>query len=170
MSLSIYDASIPWLLHAMGNLGNVLEKGRVHCENEKIDANAMLSARLYPDMFALTRQVQVVSDQCKGAAARLAAVEAPKFEDTEKSFEDLKARLDKTAGFLKGLDKARFDDAGTRPIEVKFPQASLNFASGWTYLMGFVLPNVYFHSATAYDILRHNGVKVGKTDFIGAIR
>ena len=121
-------------------------------------------------MFALTRQVQVVSDQAKGGAARLAGVEPPKFADTEGSFAELKARLDSTASFLKGLDKARFDGAGTRPIEVKFPQATLNFSSGWSYLLGFVLPNIYFHSATAYDILRHNGVKVGKQDFIGAIR
>jgi hypothetical protein len=168
--MSIYEASIPWLLHALGNLGNVLEKGQAHCEKEKIDPTAMLSARLYPDMFALTRQVQVVSDQCKGGAARLAGVEAPRFDDTEKSFEELKTRLESTAGFLKSLEQSRFEDAGTRPIELKFPQSALNFSSGWTYLMGFVLPNVYFHSATAYDILRHNGVKLGKPDFIGAIR
>jgi hypothetical protein len=170
MSQSIYDASIPWFLHAIGNLSNVLEKGSAHCEKEKIDPTAMLSARLYPDMFALTRQVQVVSDQVKGAAARLAVVEPPKFADTESSFAELKTRLDNTANFLKGLDQARFDGADTRPIEMKFPQATLNFANGWTYLLGFVLPNLYFHGATAYDILRHNGVKLGKQDFIGAIR
>jgi hypothetical protein len=170
MSQSIYDASIPWFLHALGNLGNVLEKGSVHCEKEKIDPTAMLTARLYPDMFTLTRQVQVVSDQMKGAGSRLAGVEAPKFADTESSFSELRARLDNTTSFLKGIDKARFNGADTRPIEVKFPQITLNFSTGWTYLMGFVLPNVYFHSATAYDILRHNGVKLGKQDFIGAIR
>jgi len=170
MSQSIYDASIPWFLHALGNLNSVLEKGGAHCEKEKIDPNAMLSARLYPDMFALTRQVQVVSDQAKGAAARLAGVEAPKFADTESSFAELSTRLDNTAKFLKGLDRSRFDGADVRPIEVKFPQATLNFATGWTYLLGFVLPNIYFHSATAYDILRHNGVKLGKQDFIGAIK
>ena len=170
MSQSIYDASVPWILHALGNLGNVLEKGSAHCEKEKVDPSALLSARLYPDMFALTRQVQVVSDQAKGGAARLAGVEPPKFADTESSFAELKARLDNTASFLKGLDQARFNGADTRPIELKFPQGTLNFANGWTYLLGFVLPNIYFHSATAYDILRHNGVKIGKQDFIGAIR
>ena len=170
MSQSIYDASVPWFLHALGNLSNVLEKGSAHCEKEKVDPSALLTARLYPDMFALTRQVQVVSDQAKGGAARLAGVEPPKFADTESSFAELKARLDNTASFLKGLDQARFNGADTRPIELKFPQGALNFANGWTYLLGFVLPNIYFHSTTAYDILRHNGVKLGKTDFIGAIR
>jgi uncharacterized protein len=170
MSQSIYDASIPWFLQALDNLSSVLEKGGAHCEKEKIDPNVMLSARLYPDMIALSRQVQAVSDQAKGAAARLAGVEAPKFADTESSFAELRARLDNTAKFLKGLDSARFEGAGVRPIEVKITQATLNFASGWTYLLGFVLPNIYFHSTTAYDILRHNGVKLGKQDFIGAIR
>ena len=170
MSLSIYDASVPWFLHALGNLSNVLEKGGAHCEKEKIDPSVLLAARLYPDMFALTRQVQVVSDQMKGCGSRLAGVEAPKFPDNESSFADLRARLDNTANFLRSIDKARFDGADSRPVEVKFPNATLNFASGWNYLLGFVLPNVYFHSTTAYDILRHNGVKLGKPDFIGAIR
>jgi hypothetical protein len=170
MSQSIYDASIPWFLHALGNLGNVLDKGSAHCEKEKVDPTAMLTARLYPDMFPFTRQVQVVSDGLKGGAARLAQTEAPKFPDTESSFAELKQRLDKTASFLKSIDKARFDGADGRPIEVKFPQVTLNFSTGWTYLMGFVLPNLYFHSATAYDILRHNGVKLGKPDFLGAMR
>ena len=169
MSLPIYDASIPWILHALGNLGTVLDKGSAHCEKEKIDPSALLSARLYPDMFALTRQVQVVSDGAKGTAARLAGVDAPKFEDTEASFAELKTRLDKTAAFLKGLDKGKFQGADTRPIEIKFPNVTLNFPSGWNYLMAFVLPNLYFHSATAYDILRHNGVKLGKPDFLGAV-
>jgi hypothetical protein len=169
MSLSIYDASIPWILHALGNLGGVLDKGSAHCEKEKIDPSALLSARLYPDMFALTRQVQVVSDGAKGAGARLAGVEAPKFEDTEASFAELKTRLEKTAAFLKGLDQGKFQGADTRPIEIKFPNATLKFPSGWNYLMAFALPNLYFHSATAYDILRHNGVKLGKPDFLGAV-
>jgi len=169
MSLPIYDASIPWILHALGNLSGVLDKASAHCEKEKIDPSALLSARLYPDMFALTRQVQVVSDGAKGTGARLAGVDAPKFEDTEASFAELKTRLDKTAAFLKGLDKGKFQGADTRPIEIKFPNVTLSFPSGWNYLMAFALPNLYFHSATAYDILRHNGVKLGKPDFLGAV-
>jgi hypothetical protein len=169
MSLSIYDASIPWILLALDNLTGVLEKGSLHCEKEKIDPSALLSARLYPDMFALTRQVQIVSDNAKGGAARLAGVEAPKFEDTEASFAELKTRLEKTATFLKGLDKGKFEAADSRPIELKFPSNTLRFPSGWNYLLAFVLPNIYFHSTTSYDILRHNGVKLGKPDFLGAV-
>jgi uncharacterized protein len=169
MALSIYEAAVPTLLRALANASAFLEKASAHCEKEKIDPNALLSARLYPDMFALTRQIQVVSDQAKGAGARLAGIEAPKFADTEASFADLKVRLDKTAAFLKGIDAARFQGADDRPIEVKFPQGAISFPNGWNYLLTFVLPNVYFHSATAYDILRHNGVKLAKPDFIGAV-
>jgi uncharacterized protein len=168
MSLSIYDASIPPMLHALGTLSAVLDKASAHCEKEKIDPTALLTARLFPDMFTLTRQVQVVSDTAKGGAARLAGVEAPKFADTEASFADLKARIEKTAGFLKSLQSGAFG-SGDRAIEVKFPQRTLLFPSGWNYLLSFVFPNVYFHSATAYDILRHNGVKLGKGDYLGNI-
>jgi uncharacterized protein len=169
MSLSIYDAAVPTVLRALNNASAVLDKASAHCEKEKIDPSVLLSARLYPDMFAMARQIQILSDQAKGAMARLAAVEAPKFADTESSFAELKGRLDKTAGFIKGIDASHFKDSGDRPIEVKFPQSTLNFPSGWNYLLTFVLPNVYFHSATAYDILRHSGVKLGKPDFIGPI-
>ncbi|HEY6451919.1 MAG TPA: DUF1993 domain-containing protein [Steroidobacteraceae bacterium] len=169
MSFPIYDASVPVMLHALNNLSTVLDKASAHCEKEKIDPNALLSARLYPDMFALTRQVQVVSDGSKGGAARLAGAEAPKFPDTESSFAELKARLDKTAAFLKSLEAAKFAGAEERAVELKFPQRTLNFRNGWDYLRGFVLPNLYFHSATAYDILRHNGVKLGKGDFLGNV-
>lgn len=169
MALSIYDAAIPTILQVLNNLSAVLDKGSAHCEKEKIEPGVLLTARLYPDMFALTRQVQVVSDTAKGCAARLAAIEAPKFADTETSFAELKARLDKTAAFLKSLEAARFAGADDRAIEIKFPQLTLNFRNGWDYLLNFVLPNVFFHSATAYDILRHNGVKLGKGDFLGSI-
>ena len=169
MALSIYDAAIPTLLRALTNASAFLDKASAHCEKEKIDPTVLLSARLYPDMFALTRQIQVVTDQAKGAAARLAGVEAPKFADTESSFAELKTRLDKTASFLKSLDAKSFQGAEERALEIKFPQSTLNFPSGWNYLLTFVFPNVYFHSATAYDILRHSGVKLGKPDFIGPI-
>jgi len=169
MALSIYDAAIPTLLQALANASGFLDKASAHCEKEKIDPNALLSARLYPDMFALTRQIQILSDQTKGAAARLAGVEAPKFADTEASFAELKARLDKTIAFLKSVDSARFNGAEDRAIEIKFPQITLSFPNGWNYLLTFVFPNVYFHSATAYDILRHNGVRLGKPDFTGAV-
>jgi hypothetical protein len=125
--------------------------------------------RLYPNMFAFTRQVQVVSDGAKGAMARLAAVEAPKFEDTESSFEELKQRIDKTVAYVRGFEPRQLEGAEGRAVVLKFPNNTLTFKSGWDYLLTFVLPNVYFHSATAYDILRHAGVKLAKSDYLGKV-
>lgn len=169
MSQSIHDAAIPTFVRALQALSGVIEKGRLHAENEKIEPSVLLSMRLYPDMFPLSRQIQVVSDQCKGGASRLAGVEPPKYADTETTFAELKERLDKTVAYVKSIDVKKFEGADTRPIELKFPNSSLNFKSGWDYLLKFVLPNVYFHSTTAYGILRHAGVKVGKMDFMGDI-
>ena len=169
MSLSIHDASVPVLTRALSNLAGVVEKGRLHAESEKIDPATLLAMRLYPNMFAFTRQVQVVSDTAKGCMARLAAVEAPKFEDTEASFAELAQRLDKTLAYVKGFTPAQLAGADTRPVVLKFPNNTLNFKSGWDYLQTFALPNVYFHSAMAYGILRHGGVKLGKSDFLGSL-
>jgi hypothetical protein len=169
MSLSIHDASVPVLASALTNLAGVIEKGRLHAESEKVDPAVLLGMRLYPNMFALTRQVQVVSDTAKGCMARLAAVEAPKFEDTESSFAELKQRIDKTLTFVKGFGPRQLEGAEDRAVVIKFPNNTLNFKNGWDYLLTFVMPNVYFHSATAYDILRHAGVKLGKPDFLGSI-
>ncbi|HEX4376196.1 MAG TPA: DUF1993 domain-containing protein [Steroidobacteraceae bacterium] len=167
MSQSIHDASIPTFVRAMNALVGILDKGKQHAEQEKWDQAAILGTRLYPDMFPLSRQVQVVSDQCKGGIARLAGIEPPKFADTEATFDELKQRLQKTIDFVQGVDAAKLEGADTRAIELKFPQATLNFRNGWEYLQVFVLPNVYFHSSMAYAILRHCGVKVGKADFVG---
>jgi len=169
MSQSFYDASIPTLLLAVANLSVILDKGAAHAEAEKIDAAAFLSARLYPDMFALTRQVQIASDQAKGGAARLAELEPPKFPDTESSFPELKARLERTTAFLHSIERRQLEGAGERAVVIKQPQRTLSFPNGWVYLLQYVLPNVFFHSATAYDILRHGGVKLGKRDFLGAV-
>jgi len=125
--------------------------------------------RLYPNMFAFTRQVQVVSDSAKGCMARLAGVEAPKYEDTEASFAELKERIDKTVAFVKGFEPRQLEGAESRAVVLKFPNSTLNFKGGWDYLQSFVLPNVYFHSAMAYGILRHAGVKLGKSDYLGSI-
>jgi len=169
MSLSIHDASVPVLARALTNLSGVLEKGRLHAENEKVEPAILLGMRLYPNMFPLTRQVQVVSDGAKGCMARLAAVEAPKYEDTESSFEQLKQRIDKTLAFVKGFEARQLEGAESRPVVVKFPNGGVNFKNGWDYLLTFVMPNIYFHSATAYDILRHAGVKLGKSDYLGSV-
>jgi hypothetical protein len=167
MSLSIHDAAVPLTSRALRALSGVLDKGRQHAEAEKWDPAVLLATRLYPDMFALSRQVQAVSDQCKGGIARLAALEPPKYPDTETTFAELKARLDKTVAFINGIEPQKFEGADKRAIELKFPNNTLNFPNGWDYFLGFVVPNVYFHSSMAYGILRNCGVKVGKRDFMG---
>ena len=169
MSLSIHDAAVPTFVRALQALSGVIEKGRLYAETEKIDPAVLLATRLYPDMFPLSRQIQAVSDQCKNGLSRLAVVEPPKFPDTESTFAQLKERLDKTVAYVKGIDPQKFEGADQRPVELKFPSQTLNFKNGWDYLLGFVLPNVYFHSTTAYGILRHVGVKLGKRDFMGEI-
>jgi hypothetical protein len=169
MSLSIHDAAVPVFVRAMQSLSGVIEKGRLHAESEKWDPAVVLSTRLYPDMFPLSRQIQVVSDQCKGGASRLAGIEPPKYPDTETTFAELKERLDKTVAFVKGIDPQKFEGADRRAVELKFPNNTLTFKNGWDYLLAFVLPNVYFHSSVAYGILRHYGVKLGKADFMGKI-
>ena len=169
MSQSIYEVCVPTLLRALGNLAVVLDKGRAHAEQEKIDPTVLLNMRLYPNMFPLTRQVQIVSDTAKGCIGRLADVEIPKFEDNESSFADLSARIEKTAAFVRGFKPQQLEASESRAVVLKFPNRSVNFKNGWDYLLTFALPNLYFHCTTAYAILRHGGVPVGKMDFLGAV-
>jgi uncharacterized protein len=169
MSQSIYEVSVPPMLRALRNLAVVLEKGRAHAEQEKIDPAVLLNMRLYPNMFPLTRQVQIVSDTAKGCVARLAGVEPPKFEDNEASFAELQARIEKTEAYLTGIRAQQLEGSEARPVVLKFPSRSLTFKNGWDYLLSFALPNVYFHCTTAYAILRHGGVPVGKGDYLGAV-
>jgi uncharacterized protein len=169
MSLSIHDASVPVVVRALNSLASVIEKGRLHSEAEKFDQTVFLGTRLYPDMFPLSRQIQVVSDQCKGGIARLAAIEPPKFEDTETTFAELRERINKTVTFVKSIDPKKFEGAESRPLVLTFPNNTLKFKNGTDYLLAFVLPNVYFHSSMAYGILRHCGVKLTKADFIGKL-
>jgi uncharacterized protein len=169
MSQSIYEVTVPTLLKAFDNLAVVLDKGHAHAEQEKIEPAVLLNMRLYPNMFPLTRQVQIASDTAKGAVARLAGVEPPKFEDNESSFAELKARVEKTQAFVRGFKAAQLESAESRAVIIKFPSRTLTFKNGWDYVLTFVFPNVFFHSATAYDILRHCGVPVGKGDFLGAV-
>ena len=168
MSLSIHEATVPVLARVLTNVIGIVDKGRLYAESEKIEPAVLLGMRLYPNMFAFTRQVQVVSDTAKGGVARLAAVESPKFPDTETSFGELKERLEKTLAFVNGFQPQQLEGANS-PVVLKFPTNTLNFKNGFDYLFSFVLPNVYFHSATAYDILRHGGVKLAKSDFLGSI-
>lgn len=166
MSLTMYSAFIPVAIRTLQNLSAILAKGAAHCEARKIDPSAFLSARLYPDMFPLTRQVQVASDTVKGAAARLAGIEIPRYEDNETTFAELQARLDKTVAFLQTIQPAQIDGKEDADIVLSFPTRSFEF-KGQAYLTGWVLPNLYFHTTTAYNLLRHGGVELGKADYLG---
>ena len=169
MTLSMYQASIPVFLHALGNLAAVLEKGKAHAEAKKIDAAVLPASRLFPDMLPLAAQVRIASDIIKGGGARLAGVEPPKYEDTEVSFDELLVRIRKTVDFLTTLKATQIDGSEEREVVLKSPRGEMKF-TGQNYLFQFVLPNIYFHSATAYNILRHNGVEIGKSDFLGKIQ
>lgn len=146
-------------------LDGILDKAIAFAEAKKIEPSVLLNARLAPDMFAFTRQVQIACDFAKATPARLTGVENPKFEDNETSFPELKARIAKTLAFLNSIDKAKYDGCENRDISVPTRVETLEF-KGLPYLIGFALPNFYFHMATAYDILRHNGVELGKRDFL----
>jgi hypothetical protein len=148
------------------NLKAILSKAEADAAARKIDPQVFLQARLAPDMFALTRQIQIVTDQVKGGLARLAGVAVPSWEDKEATFGELIARVDKAIAYVREFKPAQFEGAETRKVELKFPNATLSF-NGKDYLFNFVLPNFYFHMTTAYAILRHNGVALGKRDFTG---
>jgi hypothetical protein len=166
MPLSMHAVAVPAFLNTLGALVKILDKAAAHCEAKKIDPAALLTMRLYPDMFAFTRQVQLTCDFAKNTVGRLTG-EPPKFPDEEKSFEDLKARVAKTIDYVKGFTSAQLD--ATSDKEVTFPigpQKTMTL-KGAQYLLGFGLPNFYFHATTAYDILRHCGVELGKRDFLG---
>ncbi len=167
MTLSIYDASIPVFNGMLRNLAAILKKGEASAEARKIDPAILIAGRLAPDMAPLSRQIQIASDAAKGAGARLAGAETPSFPDTETTFADLFDRIDKTIAYLDGLDPKAFDGAETRPITLKLPSGEM-ILTGQAFLLNFAMPNFYFHVTTAYDILRHNGVEIGKRDFLGA--
>ena len=167
MTSAIYTASIPVFKQMLGGLNEVLAKAEAHAANKKIDPNALLQARLFPDMFALLRQVQVATDFAKSVSARLANVELPKLEDTEQTFAELQVRIATVLKFIEGLDAASFDDAATRQIVTQAGTAKEKRFTGQSYLFNYGLPHFFFHTTTAYAILRHNGVEVGKKDYIG---
>lgn len=167
MSLSMYTCSIPPLVRNLNNLAAILQKGADHAAAKGIDQSVFISARLAPDMFPLARQIQITSDVSKGCAARLCGIEAPVFEDTESSFDELQKRITNTLQFLEAVLPEQADGSEDKEIVLKAGEKEFKF-SGLSYLQSFVLPNVMFHTATAYNILRHNGVEIGKMDFLGA--
>lgn len=169
MSFSMSSASIPAIVINLEALAVVLSKGEAFAAARKIDPSVLIQSRLAPDMFALARQVQIACDIAKNGMARLAGVEPPRFEDTETTFEQLKARIAKTVEFLKSLDRAKIDASVDRDIVYPIGREEKAILKGADYLTMFVTPNVYFHLTAAYAILRHNGVEVGKRDYLGAV-
>ena len=167
MSLSMYSASVPVFQKMLRALAGVLEKAEAHAQQHKIEPNALLQARLFPDMFPLVGQVLIATDFAKGASARLAGVEVPRYDDTEQSFAELQQRITKTLGYIESLPREAFDAAGERAITHGAGERTRHFERGDDYLTGFVLPNFFFHVTTAYAILRHNGVPIGKRDYLG---
>jgi len=162
----MYQASAPRFSNILRNLSAIIEKAEAHCAAKKIEPTVLTSDRLFPDMFPFTRQVQIACDTAKGAVARLAGVDIPKYEDTEQTFAELKARIAKTIDFVESVSAAKIDGSDDKEIVLQMQSGERRF-KGMQYLLGHAYPNFYFHVTSAYNILRHNGVEVGKQDFIG---
>lgn len=169
MPFSIYQASVPVLARALNNLAAVLAKGAAHAETKRFDPTVLLGMRLTPDMFPLTRQVQIATDVAKACPARLTGQEPPSWPDDEATFAELEARIRKAVAFLDTFPAERIDGSEDRLVTLKVRGESLRM-TGRDYLFQFVLPNVYFHVTTSYALLRHAGVELGKPDYIGALR
>jgi len=166
MSLSMYAASAPRFVHILNNLSALLDKAQAHVAQNKLDPAALTTFRLFPDMFTLARQIQVSCDVAKGAVARLAGVEVPKHEDTEQTFDELRARIAKTIAFINTIKPEQMEGSADKDLNVKLGKQEYSF-KGMQYLLNYAYPNFYFHAATVYNILRHNGVALGKKDFVG---
>jgi hypothetical protein len=168
MKISMFQASVPTFIHKLTNLAAIIDKAIKHAEARKIDGTVLATFRLAPDMLPFSTQIQIACDTAKGCGARLAGIDPPKFEDNEKTLPELKARVEKTIAFLSTLTAAQIDGSEEKEVVLKFPSATFNFV-GLGYLNNFALPNFYFHMTTAYAILRHCGVELGKQDFLGSI-
>ena len=168
MTISMYQASVPALVKGLTNLRTILEKAAAHAQAHKIDDTVFVTDRLYPNMLPLSKQVQIASDFARGTTARLAGVEMPAWEDDEKTMADLIARVDKTLAYVKPFTSAQIDGSEAKAITRPIRGQPKTF-TGINYLLQYALPNFYFHTTTAYNILRHNGVEIGKTDFLGAL-
>jgi hypothetical protein len=166
MNISMYQASAPRFVNTLKNLSAILDKAQAHADAKKIEPKVLTAARLFPDMFAMSRQVQSACDTAKGAVARLAGVEVPVHEDTEQTLEELKARIAKTIAFINAVKPSQVDGSEDKEVVLKFRTGEVRM-KGMQYLLGHAQPNFYFHVTTAYNILRHNGVEVGKKDYIG---
>jgi len=168
MPFTIYDAAIPPMIRSLENLSKIMDKAVAQAKAEDKPLSSLLEARLAPDMHPFTRQIQIASDAAKGAAARLSGVEAPAMVDTETTFPELQQRIARTIAFLKSVSANKVVGAEDREIVMKFPQGEMKF-TGRDFLTGFALPNFFFHVTTAYDLLRHKGITIGKMDFLGGV-
>jgi hypothetical protein len=166
MAISFYDISVPVFLRGLGQLSHILDKGLAHAQATGIDPTVLVNARLAPDMYTLAGQIQAASDASKLGTARLAGVTAPSFPDTETTYEELHARVAKTVDYLQSLDRALIDGQEERPVSMKARGNELQFTAQ-RYLLQFALPNFFFHVTTAYNVLRHSGVPLGKMDYLG---
>ena len=168
MTISMYEASIPTFLHTLRSLKAILQKGVAHAETKKYEPTLLATTRLVADMLPLTRQVQIASDAAKGAAARLAGIDPPKVEDNETTMADLIARVDKTIDFLQSFKPEQLNGSEDRTITIQTPRQTFTFP-GLVFLRHWALPNFFFHVTTAYNLLRHNGVDIGKADYLGRV-
>lgn len=166
MTISMYQASVPRFVNILNNLSAILDKAQAHVDANKIDESALTSYRLYPDMFAMARQVQIACDTAKGAVARLAGLDIPMHEDTEKTIAELKKRIATTVAFVQSIQSGQIDGSEDNDITLRRGEKSTTY-KGMQFLLGHALPNFYFHVTTIYNILRHNGVQVGKRDYLG---
>lgn len=166
MTISMYQASVPRFVNTLGNLSGILDKAQAYVDARKLDDATLTAYRLYPDMLPMAKQVQIACDTAKGAVARLAGLEIPVYEDNEKTLAELKARIAKTIAFIQTASAAQIDGSEEKEIVLKRAGQEVRY-KGMQFLLGHALPNLYFHVTTAYDILRHNGVEVGKRDYLG---
>lgn len=168
MSISMYQVSVPRFVNILTSLSAMLDKAQAHVDATKIDPSALTTYRLFPNMFPMARQVQIACDTAKGAVARLAGVDIPKNEDTEKTLEELKARIATTIAFVQSIKPAQIDGTEDKDITLTRGEKSTTY-KGMQFLLGHALPNFYFHVTTTYNILRHNGIEIGKRDYLGKI-
>jgi len=166
MTISMYQASVPRFVNILGNLSNILDKAQAHVDAKKLDSATLTTYRLFPDMLPMTKQVQIACDTAKGVVARLAGAEIPAYEDNEKTLADLKARVAKTIAFIQTMTPAQIDGTEDKEIVIKRGDKETRY-TGMQFLLGHALPNFYFHVTTTYNILRHNGVEIGKRDYLG---
>jgi len=166
VAISVFDQTVSAMSRVLLNLDAIVSKAEQYAEEKKINPVVLIEARLYPDMLPFVAQVRIATDTAKGAAARLSGTDMPKWADDEATFEEIHGRIRKALNYLAGFKPEQFEGSETKNVELKLPNRTMQFV-GRDYVLGFVIPNFYFHVTTAYNILRHNGVGIGKLDFLG---